>query len=393
MTLRFSKTALLLGAAALLAPVAASAQGARDLNAESSDVLIFEGEVRDEPVVFHYRMAPSSSLVIDVIPDAMSELDPTVTVTDRATGEVLAEDDDGGEGLASRAQVFASEAREIEITVSSFAFFSGEESSGAFELQLRPGSDEPEPMRSIAYGEVASGELGPDGVDLFRIEGEEGELLQVALTADGGELDPLLVLYKGEGTRGEELASDDDGGEGLNSRLRLVLPESGSYTIAAQAYSGSSGAYTIRVAEPKAPTIQSPKQVLDLGERVSGHLGSGYENGSMDPSEITYQLTPAAIAAIRGGRGEVTISMGLPEVDDPYFPSTIDSFIEVGFETPLGYASVMSDDDGGEGLNSRLTVDLSPIAGDGDWLERLRITASSIGDGGAFELEIIDGAR
>jgi hypothetical protein len=391
MTLPFGKTALLLGAAALLAPVTASAQNVRDLNSEVSDVLIFEGSVRDEPVVFRYSMAAESSLIVDVIPTGESELDPMVSITDADTGEVLAEDDDGGEGLASRAVVFASEPRSIEITVSAFAFFSGEESAGAFELKLRPGDQTPEPLRAIAFGEQASGTLDGENLQLFSITGSEGELLQVALVADGEDLDPMLTLYSGEGTFAEELASDDDGGEGLNSLLRFVLPADGTYTIAAQSYSGTSGGYTMRVGPPRTHTIQPPQQVLGLGEAPSGYIGAGYENGSLDPSTITYQLTEEAIAAIRAGSGEVTINMTAQESEDPFFPSTIDPYIEVGFETPLGYATVLNDDDGGEGLNSRLVVDLGSIASDGDWLERLRITASSIGEGGAFELEITEG--
>lgn len=393
MKLPFGKTALLLAAAAMLAPVTASAQDVRDLNAESSDVLIFEGEVTNEPVVFRYTMVPSSSLLIDVIPTENSDLDPIVTVTDLATGEVLAEDDDGGGGLASRARVFSAEGQQVEITVSAYAFFSGEESSGEFELKLRPGIETPRETQAIAFGGVVSGNLGESGSHLFTISGQEGEMLQVALQADDSDLDPLLTLYKGTGDGGEELASNDDGGQGLNSLLRFVLPETGTYTINAQAYGDSAGDYTLRVAEQRSHSIQSPQQVLSLGERVSGYLGAGYENGGLDPSDITYQLTPEAIAAIRAGDGEVTINMGTPLFEDEHFPSSIDAFLELGFETPLGYASMMNDDDGGEGLNSRIVIDLAPIAGDGDWLERLRIRASSIGDAGAFEIEMVEGAQ
>lgn len=218
-------------------------------------------------------------------------------------------------------------------------------------------------------------------------------MLQVAMIAGSDDLDPSLTLYRGEGTNGEELASDDDGGDGLNSLLRFVLPETGSYTIAAQAYGGSAGDYTLRVAPQRSHTIQSPQQVISLDERVSGYLGTGYENGGLDPSEITYQLTPEAIAAIREGRGEVTINMTTPLFEDEYFPSSIDAFVELGFETPLGFAGMLSNDDGGDGLNARLVIDLSPIANDGDWLERLRIRATSIGNAGAFEIELVEGGQ
>jgi hypothetical protein len=160
----------------------------------------------------------------------------------------------------------------------------------------------------------------------------------------------------------------------------------------AEPFGDSSGAYTLRVAPEREFVVQAPVQVLGLGERASGRLGEGYESGSIDPVEITYQLTEEAIAAIRASNGEVTFNMTTPLFEDENFPSGVDSYLELGFETPLGFASVMDDDDGGEGLNARIAIDLSPVT-DGDWLERLRLRASSIGSGGEFEVELVEGMQ
>lgn len=393
MTLPIGKFALLLGAAAVLVPVAATAQDVRNLDAARSDVLIFDGAVTSTPALFRYTMEAGTALTVDARPKEGSELDPVMTITDAVTGEVLAEDDDSGGNLASRARITTDVRRVVEISVSAFAFFSGEETSGAFELQLRPVAWVPQPTETIGYGSEVRGRLDEGGQRLYSIYGEAGQLLEVALLARGDELDPFLKLYKGQGTEGEELASDDDGGDSLNSLLRFVLPETGTYTIAATAYGSTEGGYTLRVAEQRVHSLQAPEQVLGLAERSSGYIGAGYQEGSIDPAMITYRLTPEAIAAIRSGTGEVTINMTTPLVEDTDFPSGIDAFLELGFETPLGFASMQSNDDGGEGLNSRLALNLGPVATDGDWLERLRIRASSIGGGGAFEIEMVEGMQ
>lgn len=390
---------LLAGAAAVLvpamAPVAASAQSARNLDNARSDVLIFDGAVTSAPAVFRYTMQPNTTLQVDVIPKEGSELDPVLTITDAATGEVLAEDDDSGGNLASRARIMTESRRQVEITVSAFAFFSGEETNGPFELQLRPAPYVPEATTAVDYGSEMRGRLTGGNPRLYTISGEAGQLLEVALTARGDDLDPLLILYSGSGTMGEEVARDDDGGEGLNSLLRVRLPESGTYTIAASAYGSSEGQFTLRVAPLRDVAATTGEQVLSFGERVGGFIsqtvGSG-EDGA-EQGYVTYRLSGEAIAAIRAGTGAVTFNMSTPLVEDTDFPSSVDSFLDLGFETPLGYAGVLRDDDGGGELNARIAVDLGVLAAEGDLLERLRIRASSIGGGGAFEMELVEGLQ
>ena len=375
-----------------MVPSNAAAQDVRDLDSARSDVLIFEGAVTTAPARFRYTMQPGTSLQVDVVPSESSELDPVVTITDRATGEVLAEDDDSGGSLASRARITTDQQREIEISVSSFAFFSGEETTGGFELQLRPATYTPPQTEPVDYGSETRGRIANGETRYYTISGTEGQLLEVAAVARGDSLDPMLSLYQGR-VEDEPLASDDDSGEGTNALLRTLLPATGPYTIAVTAYGSSEGRYTLRVAAQREFAIQAPEQVLGLAERGSGYVGAGYEDGAVEPAVITYQLTPQALAAIRAGSREVTVNMTNPLIEDSDFPSAIDPFLEIGFDTPLGFASMMSNDDGGEGLNARIALDLGPVADAGDWLERLRIRASSIGGGGAFEIELVEGLQ
>jgi hypothetical protein len=106
-----------------------------------------------------------------------------------------------------------------------------------------------------------------------------------------------------------------------------------------------------------------------------------------------YSLSPSLIEAIRGGQGEVTFNLSKPLSEDPDFPGGVDPFLELGFETPLGFAALLTDDDSGGELNSRIPVDLSPMATDGDWLERLRLRATSISDAGGFSIEAVAGKQ
>lgn len=388
--------AALLAAAALLVPFSTSAQDVRNLDTARSDVQIFEGSVGAEPVRYRVTMERNSFLQVDVRPTAGSELDPVLTITDVRTGEVLAEDDDSGGELASMARIRSDTRRQVELTVTAFAFFSGEESAGSFELQLRRGEIAPLRSDPIAFGGTARGRVGEGESRYYTIAGVEGQLLEVALQAGDDSFDPMLSLYSGTDIETEVLVSDDDGGEGLNSLLRYSLPKTGTYTIAAGGYSGSAGNFTLLVAEPRAPMAQAALTPLGLAETASGYLAgivySEYTEVTAAPAGNMYQLSSRSIAAIRAGAGEITVDMTMPLIDDSTFPSGVDPFLELGFETPLGFAPMLTNDDGGEeGLNSRIAVDLTPVAGDGDWLERLRIRASTISGGGAYDIKISEG--
>ena len=405
MNLPFGKAALLATAAALLAPMSASAQEVRNLDTARSDVQIFEGSVGAEPVRYRVTMERNTFLQVDVTPAEGSELDPVLTITDARTGEVLAEDDDSGGNLASRARIRSDVRRQVELSVTSFAFFSGEESAGTFELQLRRGEITPLRSDPIAYGGSARGRVGAGEPRYYTFAGVEGQVLEVALIAGDDTFDPMLSLYSGTDVEGEMLMSDDDGGEGLNSLLRYTFPKTGTYTIAAGGYGESTGSYTLRVAEQRARIDQAALTPLALGERSTGYVeGVNYAvlateeaiasepSAPAEPAGNMYSLSASTIAAIRAGAGEVTVDMTHPLIDDTNFPSGVDPFLELGFETPLGFAAMMTNDDGGEeGLNSRIAVDLTPLATDGDWLERLRIRATTIGSSGGYDIQLSEG--
>lgn len=398
MKLPFGKIALLAGAAAVLVPAAALAQDARNLDNARSDVLIFEGEVGTAPVVYRYTIPARTVLQVDAKPADGSELDPVLTITDVRSGEVLVEDDDSGGNLGARGRIVSERGQRVEITVSSFAFLTGEETAGAFELQLRPRPWTPPRTRAVTLGSDTTGTLASGGSEMFTISGTKGQVLEVALVAGGDDLDPMLALHQGVGADGEMLTSDDDGGNNLNSLLRVTLPDDGTYTIVASPYGDTSGAYTLRVAPRRAaPAGDTGSTVLAFGTPLAGFTAApnyeAAEDGGDVHTGVVYSLSPEAIAAIRAGQGEVTFNLSGPQFEDPDFPSGIDPFLELGFETPMGFAAMLSDDDGAGQLNSRIPADLAALAADGDWLERLRVRAYSIGGAGEFSLEMVPGKQ
>lgn len=387
-TIRYA--ALLAGAAVIMAPPALAQ--VRDLDGEQSDVRVFQGRVEGEPAVFTLTIPADTGLQIDVI--ATGDLDPVLRVLD-ASGDLIVEDDDGGDDLNSRARIGAEDrARRITIEVDSFSSEwaeDGESYGGTFDLRLATSEYVEVGVRPVTFGARETGTLMGEE-HLFTMRGEAGQMVEIALVATDDGLDPYLELRD---PSGETIAFNDDGGENLNSLLRHTFEESGTYTIAASGFGDSTGSYRLRVREQREASAQLPLQVIGIDDTASGELAEGWsdmESGSMMPSHIDYQLSDQAKAAIRAGNGEVSIRMSASEEGDPDFGGTIDPFIELGFDTPLGFAVVDSDDDGGGDLNSLLPVDLGSIADQPGLLDMLRIRAQGYGgSGGAYTLVITPG--
>ncbi len=103
-------------------------------------------------------------------------------------------------------------------------------------------------VSTIRVGSTIRGSLTPADVqtdsgwyhDDYTFSGSAGQVIQVDLESD--EFDTFIDLY--QGTRW--VAEDDDGGDGLDSRLVFTLPETGSYTICARSrYANRTGSYTL----------------------------------------------------------------------------------------------------------------------------------------------------
>ena len=93
--------------------------------------------------------------------------------------------------------------------------------------------------QSIEFGDTKSGEINHAGErDPWTFDGAEGQIIVISHQAvSESQLDPLLSL---QAPSGIIAASNDDSGGTYDSQIYLTLLESGTYTILAQGYGGTS---------------------------------------------------------------------------------------------------------------------------------------------------------
>lgn len=147
------------------------------------------------------------------------------------------------------------------------------------------------------------------------------------ITAESSNFDTVLAV-SGNGVQEE----NDDGGNGLNSRLQLFL-EPGQYTATVRSIGETKGSFKLAVANStlEAGTVVRDGSELPLNQRVTGLLGS---DGSRS---FNFNLSAHS-----------RVSFDLRSSD-------FDTLLEVS-----GNGVNAEDDDGGNGTNSRLDLNLAP---------------------------------
>lgn len=191
---------------------------------------------------------------------------------------------------------------------------------------------------SLSYGDTVVGNLTSSNGDTWTFQGSAGDSVTISLDSD--DFDPVVELYTANDSL---LTSDDDGGGNFNSLIsNFVLPSDGQYSILARGYVGTArGEYTLS---------------LDGDQDTQNGDGGGNFSGG----EIRYggtvneNLTTAAGDrwAFEGTNGDL-ISISLTSTEfDPYLEL-------VGIDGAI----LTSDDDGGNGLNSRISRFALPSTG------------------------------
>jgi hypothetical protein len=259
--------------------------------------------------------------------------DPLLRVYN-ASGEEVAMDDDGGDGLNSYLEFTAPTTGSYYVAATAF----GDAATGGYTLSARAGdipSDTSTDVRLSVDGDYRDGMLSPAGDrDWYRVEMDEGDAMRIGVTSSGATPlgDPFVVVH---GPDGAELAMDDDGGDGLNSYLEFQAASAGAYFVEVRGFSeDAEGSYSITI--------------------TGGEIGASFDSADM--------LVP-------GPEGRVSI-IGAPDDVDWFAVELIEGrpyrFSLDGAEPdPLAdpylrlYDSegneVASDDDGGPGLNAYLT--------------------------------------
>ncbi len=281
--------------------------------------------------------------------DAFLEVFETDTPLGADFSTLVASDDDGGFGFDSRI-VRALTAGTYLVGVSAFS------GAGDYVLEV---AEEVIEVDAIALGESRSGTLeSSSDTHYFTLDLPEGAA--IAIDAISDEMDPFLDLFDTdnplEANFFTQLSADDDGGEGLNSRIEVALPP-GIYLVGVSPI-GSGGAYTLSVSE-----FDIEVASISVGESVTGSLSSS--------EEVLYFALRVETAAA------VTIDMTSDEFDTFLQVFDADNPADAGFFNLLA-----EDDDGGEGLNSRTALPLAP----GTYL----IAAQAFGGAGAFSLSVTE---
>jgi thiol-disulfide isomerase/thioredoxin len=139
------------------------------------------------------------------------------------------------------------------------------------------------------------------------------------------KFDTLLIVRDADG---KQLAVDDDGGEGLNSRLMFVAPQDGMYKLVVTAFGGrGAGEYTL--------TVTTEEPAFSTKGKLTGD--DPMDRVRKDSHSKTHEVK------LEGGKAYIVYLMS--KSFDPYLR------VEDAEGKSLG-----ENDDGGGGLNSKLMI-------------------------------------
>ena len=204
-------------------------------------------------------------------------------------------------------------------------------------------------IKQLQPGAEQSGSVQVTGSHLYslKIEGPRDVVIE-AKADQGSQIDPVVMILNAEGQR---VAMDDDGGGGTTARISRRM-EQGHYLVVVFGYGRTSGAYRIALnataaqgQTPGQPQTQTPTAVTER-----------------QPESFTIQPGQSRTAVLGpGGRHQYTMTLqnrAMVVINAEKTPtSTVDTILEL---SDVSGASLVRDDDGGEGLNARITRFLQP---------------------------------
>ncbi len=235
-------------------------------------------------------------------------------------------------------------------------------------------------------GRLSDADLQEDGsyLQAWTLDGRSGTPVTIDLLAD--DFDAFLLLA-GPGL--PDVASDDDGGGACNARLSLTLPADGPYRVVVSTVGDpGEGRFILRTSPSPGPRAEGACDTFadllgvpddDLSSLATAdprgrvHPGSGTVRGALSGDDQRYPGGggPMQAWALAGTAGQTVVIDVRSAAFDP-----VVAFTGPGIPVPL------TDDDGGEGLDSRLTVTL-PATGE------YRVVVTSVGRGtGDYTIEV-----
>ena len=170
------------------------------------------------------------------------------------------------------------------------------------------------------------------------------ERRRVSISLRSGDADPYLYLRSGTRRSGTSIVSNDDGGPGQNSRIIQAL-DPGTYTIEATTFGqAETGGFTLTLSSETereaSPSASRCTQQLTGDGAVTGRWAAGCDSIARAGRHARwYEFTLA-------GRRDVVINLQSGGADSYLY-------LRSGAGERLGRA-MASDDDGGQGYNSRI---------------------------------------
>jgi hypothetical protein len=170
-------------------------------------------------------------------------------------------------------------------------------------------------------GEMKAGQ--PENIEEMKLKAGDTLLLRM----NSADFDTFIRIRD---ENNQEVAADDDGGEGLNSKLVYKVEKDGAYKIVATSFGNNGvGNYTL--------------DIVNLGQLKS--IGKPFEKASkIDGNSKTLRNLPYESHFIKMEKGKAY------QID--YKSTAFDPILGVRLKGTEKF--VDGDDDGGEGLNSKL---------------------------------------
>jgi hypothetical protein len=199
-----------------------------------------------------YEGRAGERVIIDL---RSSDFDAYLELHNAARNQEIARNDDGGSGTDARIEATLPEAGRYLIRARSYRAGA----TGSYALSVVPGrapvaTTTTSGVRVIAVGETRNGrlttsseQLGDNSYyDRWYFDGRAGERIRIDMRST--DFDSFLSFGTERNGRFESLATDDDGGDGLNARIDFTIPNTGRYLIRANSLRANrTGNYSLSV--------------------------------------------------------------------------------------------------------------------------------------------------
>ncbi|HST35546.1 MAG TPA: hypothetical protein VLK25_02805, partial [Allosphingosinicella sp.] len=185
-----------------------------------------------------------------------SDFDPFASLYRAGEDDPIAENDDSGGTLNSRIAFSPTESGDYVLRVAPL----GGDGRGAYRAAAALAPPLPAPLTHFSRMEATIWRVYPgaltaadpqndNGVrfDDYLIHFDAGQERLIELHAEG--YDTVVQVYRASEREGEMLASNDDGGNTLNSLMHYRAEEAGDYIVRVTALGDASGPYRLRISE------------------------------------------------------------------------------------------------------------------------------------------------